>query len=303
MAIAKNTWVKAAFAAIALVLLLLLIVLAARWFRGTDAGQDFLAAYPGKGALPSWAPVGIPAWLSWQHFLNAFLLVFVVRSGLLIRNTPRPAAYWTRRNKGLFKTKNPAVRISINQWFHLAVDSLWVLNGLIFYVLLMVTGQWVRIVPTNWDVFPNALSAALQYASLQWPTESGWANYNGLQLLTYFATVFIAAPLALLTGLRMAPGLAKRFKSVEKIFPIAWARKLHLPVMIYFLVFVVVHVTLVLATGALRNLNTMYAGRDDESWIGFWIFAGSVVLMVGAWFAARPLLFRSVAGLNGSVTR
>ncbi|MFP3802940.1 oxidoreductase, partial [Paraburkholderia sp. SIMBA_027] len=71
------------------------------------------------------------------------------------------------------------------------------LNGLIFIVLLFATGQWLRIVPTNWDVFPNALSAGLQYASLNWPLENGWNNYNRLQLLTYFLTVFIAAPLAI----------------------------------------------------------------------------------------------------------
>lgn len=303
MAIAKNTWFNAIIVALVGVFVLFLAVLAAKWFRGTEVGQAFLCSFPGKGTLPGGAPVGIPAWLSWQHFLNAFLLVFVVRSGWLIRTTTRPAAHWRRRNTGLITTKNPPVRISINQWFHLAVDSLWMLNGVVFYVLLLSTGQWMRIVPTHWDVFPNALSAAIQYASLDWPVDSSWANYNGLQLLTYFVTVFIAAPLALITGLRMAPGLVRRFKPIEKAFPICWARRLHLTVMIYFVIFTVVHVTLVLATGALRNLNTMYAGRDDESWIGFWVFAGSMVLMIAAWFVARPLLFRPIAALNGSVTR
>ena len=64
-------------------------------------------------------------------------------------------------------------------------------------MVLFVTGQWMRIVPTSWDVFPNAVSAALQYVSLDWPTENGWVNYNALQLLAYFTTVFIAAPLAI----------------------------------------------------------------------------------------------------------
>ncbi len=63
------------------------------------------------------------------------------------------------------------------------------------------------------------------------------------------------------------------------------------------------HVTLVLATGALRNLNHMYASRDDQSWVGFGIFAGSVVLMIVAWFAARPLVLRSIAGVFGKVGR
>ncbi|MEU5849212.1 hypothetical protein [Saccharopolyspora shandongensis] len=48
----------------------------------------------------------------------------------------------------------------------------------------------------DWEVFPNALSAALQYASLDWPTENGWVHYNALQQLAYFTTVLVATPLA-----------------------------------------------------------------------------------------------------------
>jgi hypothetical protein len=36
---------------------------------------------------------------------------------------------------------------------------------------------------------------------------------------------------------------------------VAWA--VHLPVMLYFVGFILVHVTLAMATGALRNLNHM----------------------------------------------
>ncbi len=279
------------------------IVLAAQAFRASDAGSSFLRTYPGHSELPSSAPVGFPAWLEWQHFLSAFFLLLIVRTGLQIRTIRRPPAYWTRKNQGLITTKNPPIRISLSVWFHLTVDILWILNGVLFYVLIFVTGQWVRLIPVHWDVFPNAISAGIQYASLNWPTEDGWSNYNALQLLTYFITVFIAAPLAILTGVRMVPGLALRFQKIDRIYPVAVARKIHFPVMIYFVAFTVVHVTLVLATGALRNLNHMFAGRDDQNWIGFGIFAGSVVLMVAAWIAVRPTILASMASLTGNVRR
>jgi hypothetical protein len=65
-----------------------------------------------------------------------------------------------------------------------------------------------------------------------------------------------------------------------------------------------VHVFLVLATGALRNLNHMYGGSDDEaSWFGFWVFAASVAVMVAAWFLARPIFLRPIASLMGKVSR
>ena len=73
--------------------------------------------------------------------------------------------------------------------------------------------------------------------------------------------------------------------------------------MVYFIAFTIVHVTLVLATGALRNLNHMYAGRNDESWWGIGIFAASLVVMAVAWMLARPSLLARVAALTGKVRR
>jgi thiosulfate reductase cytochrome b subunit len=282
---------------------LLALVLLAKWLRTLPGVQEFLMQYSGHAALPAGAPVGLPGWLGWQHFLNAFFILLIIRSGWQVRTTARPKAYWTRNNTGPIRTKGKPQKISLDLWFHLSLDALWVLNGIVFIVLLVATGQWMRIVPTGWDIVPNAVSAALQYASLDWPVEHGWVNYNALQLLAYFTTVFIAAPLALLTGLRMSAAWPKNAGRLNRIYPVEIARAVHLPVMLYFVLFVVVHVFLVLATGALRNLNHMYAARDDGGWLGFWLFAASVVVMVAAWFLARPLFLRPVANLMGKVSR
>ncbi len=282
---------------------LFLIVVAAKAIRAQPDVQAFLGTYPGESELPDGAPVGFPAWLQWQHFLNAFFILLIIRTGWQIRTVKRAAAYWTRNNTGILKTKNPPVRVGLHVWLHFSLDALWILNGAAFYILLFATGHWVRVIPTNWDVAPNALSTALQYASLEWPTENGWINYNALQLLAYFTTVFIAAPLAIITGIRMAPGFAGFFRRFEKVYPITVARAIHFPVMIYFVVFTIVHVMLVLTTGALRNLNHMYAGRDDQTWWGFGIFALSIIVMVAAWIAARPSILASIASLTGTVRR
>lgn len=273
------------------------------WLRSLPDVQSFLTTYPGHSGLPEGTPEGFPAWLGWQHFFNSFFILFVIKSGWQIRTTKRPAAYWTRNNSGMLRTKGEPQRISIHQWFHISVNTLWLLNGLLLYVLLFSTGQWARIVPVHGDIFPNALSAALQYASLNWPHEMGWVNYNALQVIAYFVTVFIAAPLAVLTGLRMTPGLADRWKPLERVFPVQLARLLHFPIMVYFVAFIAVHVFLVLTTGALNNLNHMYASRNDESWWGFGLFMGSLVLMAVGWVAAKPSILAMIAGLSGKVRR
>lgn len=284
-------------------LALVAMVLLAQWYRASEAGAAFLAQYPGETALPAGAPEGFPAWLNFQHFLNAFFIVLIIRTGWLVRTTQRPAAYWTRNNKGLIRTKGEPKKISLDLWLHLSLDFLWALNGVIFIILLFVTGQWMRIVPTSWDVIPNAWSAAIQYASLNWPHENGWVNYNSLQQLAYFLIVFVAAPLAILTGARMSNAWPGPKAAISKAYPLPVARAIHYPVMIFFVLFVIVHVTLVLTTGALRNLNHMYASNNGYSWLGFGVFAGSLVLTVVAWILAKPAFLQPVATITGKVTR
>ncbi|MEN0024637.1 MAG: cytochrome b/b6 domain-containing protein [Microbacterium sp.] len=257
--------------------------------------QDFLAAFPGEYEPAVHVEPGFAPWIGWQHFFNVFLMVLIIRSGLRIRSEKRPTAFWTPRN-------NPKGKVSLTIWFHQALDILWLVNGVIFVVLLLVTGHWARIVPTSWEVFPNALSAALQYVSFDWPHENGWNNYNSLQQIAYFATVFLAAPLAAVTGFRMSGMWPKRAERLSKAYPIEWARAVHFPVMLYFVAFIVVHVALVFLTGFLRNLNHMYAAQDAVTWTGFWVFVASMVVIGIGWVAARPLVIAPIAKLFGNVS-
>ena len=303
---------------IGLVLLITGIAIA-KGIRELPAVQEFIAQYPGESELPDNAPVGFPAWLGWQHFLNLFLMIFIIRSGVTII-ADHPRFYWTRHStpgKDWFRMQKPVPTdplytakqdsitlpdgvglpgrrhsIGLARWWHLGIDTLWLANGIIFYILIFTTGQWMRLVPLSWDVIPHSISVAIQYLSLDWPTENGWVNYNALQLIAYFITVFIAAPAALITGLGMSPALSTRFRRISSIFSIQVARSLHFLVLCWFVIFIVIHVTLVLTTGALRNLNHMYAARDDDSWVGFWIFAASMVVVIVGWVAATPFTYR-----------
>lgn len=271
-----------------------ILVAIARWFVGLEPVAAFMQQYSGTYALPEGAPVGLPPWLNWAHFFNSLLIVLIIRSGLQVRYERKPDAYWTPKRGGK--------KTSLSVWLHTSLDVLWIVNGLVFVVLLFATGQWMRIVPTSLEVLPHAVSAGLQYVSLDWPTEHGWVSYNALQQLAYFVTVFVAAPLAIITGLRMSRWWPQGRAGLDRALPVEWARAVHFPVMLYFVVFIVTHVLLVMTTGALRNLNHMYASRDAEDWLGFALFAGSLLVIAAAWFAARPALLVPIAQRFGSVS-
>jgi DMSO/TMAO reductase YedYZ molybdopterin-dependent catalytic subunit/thiosulfate reductase cytochrome b subunit len=299
-------------------LLLIAGIALAKELRALPAVASFIEQYPGTVPPPN-GQQGIPAWVGWQHFFNLFLLTFIIRSGVQIM-TDHPRLYWTRHSTPghdwfrfqhevpddpLWTAKQdsvslpgqvglPGLRHSIGlaRWWHLGIDTLWLLNGVIFYVLIFATGHWQRLVPLSWDVFPNAVSVAIQYLSLDWPFDNGWVAYNSLQVSAYFVTVFIAGPLAILTGLGMSPALSTRFRRISSVLSIQTARSLHFLVLVWFLLFIVMHVTLVVTTGMRENLNYMYASRAGESWAGFWVFAASMVIVIAGWVAATPFTLR-----------
>ncbi len=301
-------------------LALVVAVAAAKGLRTEPAVQQFIRTFPGTAAVSrSVAGLGFPWWLRWQHFLNALFMVFIVRAGWQIV-ADHPRLYWTRHSTPgrewlrfqkpvpedpLWTAKQdsialprhvglPGLRHSIGlaRWWHLSFDMLWLLNGALFYGLISATGQWQRIVPTSWQVFPQAASALLQYLSLQWPANHGWVAYNGLQLLAYFVTVFVAAPLALLTGLGMSPALSARFRLVSSPLSIQVARSVHFLVMVWFVVFVAVHIGLVMSTGIQGNLNHIYTGVNSGGWAGVGLFCLSVLVVTAAWLVASPFTLR-----------
>lgn len=302
--------------------LLVAAVAVAQGLRSMPSIQAFLLKHPGNGYAADFGRgfgTPMPAWLRVQHFLNLFFLLFIIRSGIQVL-ADHPRLYWTRNStpgKEWFRFQKavpdvplwtakdesvtlpkqvglPGIRHSIGlaRWWHLGIDTLWLANGAVFYVLLFATGEWHRLIPTSWQVFPDAASTLIQYLSLNWPVDNSWVAYNGLQVMAYFITVFVAAPLALVAGLGMSPALSTRFKFVSKRLSIQAARSIHFLVLCWFLFFIVVHVTLVFTTGALRNLNHIYPGTNSGNWVGFGLFAASMVLVTIGWVAATPVTLR-----------
>lgn len=289
MLVSRSRIARITIATVVGLALLAIAIVAAQTWRSMPAGVAFITEYPGSVDVPDGTPTGFPAWLGWTHFLNGFFLLFIVSAGLHLRSSARPIAFVTRRNRAPLRTAGAPKRLGIHTWWHLVVVTLWVATGIVYVALLLMSGHWARIVPTEWSVVPNAISAGVQYLSLDWPAHESWVRYNSLQVLFYGATVFIAAPLALVTGLRLSPVWPQAWMRNRGPLSDAWARQTHSLVLWYYLAFTVVHVGLVLLTGARRNLNAMYVGLDDgASWLGVLVFSGSVVVMAVAWVLLRP---------------
>ena len=312
-------WISVLWALPVTFVLLVVGVASSQALRQLPAVQDFLLRYPGVPRSAVAVTTGFPGWLRLLHFLNLFFMVFIIRAGVqILADHPRlywqrdctPGTEWFRFQKKvptdrIWTSKDdsvtlpgwlgiPGIRHSIGlaRWWHFSTTLLWMINGVAFYVLLFATGQWLRIVPTTWDVFPNAASTAIQYLSLTFPGDESWTRYNGLQQLTYFATVFVAAPTSIITGLMQSPAISNRLGWVGRVLNRQRARTIHFLALWWFLLFILAHVTLVFITDARVNLNMMWAGVHDTSWSGFAVFVPAISLVAVAWWWASPFTLR-----------
>ncbi len=290
--------------------------------------QEFVAEYPGTSAsYVTPVETGFPWWLRWQHFFNLLFMMFIMRAGLqILADHPRlyfnagsrPDSEWLRLRgpipddrrdpndaRRVWKAKDDAVAlpaqlgipgfrhsIGLARWWHFTFDLLWLVNGVVFLILLFATDQWHRLVPDSWTVLPNALSTAFQYLSLQMPANEGFATYNALQLLAYFTTVFIAAPLAMITGLLQAPAIASRFGTGAGVLNRQVARTIHFCVLLWMIFFIFVHTLMVYITGFVGNLNHITLGTNTDSLWGLWIYLAWMAVVVVLWRLASPFTMK-----------
>lgn len=235
-----------------------------------------------------------PFWLRAQHLLNFILIGMLLRSGIeMLSSLPRlwwrqdcaPGTEWLKftkrelpKEEGVYtslmdeRSVHPLLslpgreNIGLGRHWHGLSVMLWVLNGLIYVVLLFATGLWRRIIPTSWDVFPDAWDSIKTYLSLDVPDISHFQPYDAAQMLGYTFVIFILAPFMMITGVGMSPAVRGRFpRFVKMMGGHQGARSLHFIGMVLMAGFIVVHVTLVFLVHRERNVvNMVFGGAQVE---------------------------------------
>ena len=295
------------------------LIALAQSLRELPQVKTFIVRHPGIAQAAPSVDSGFPWWLQLQHFLNMVFMLFIIRAGLQIL-ADHPRLYWRRDctpgtdwfrfqvpvPKGrIWTAKDDSVTLpawlgipgerhtlGLSRWWHFSVNMLWAANGLVFYGLLFATDQWRRLVPLTWEVFPAALSTAIQYASLNFPVDHSWTRYNGLQQLSYFLTVFVAAPVSIATGLMQSPAIANNLGAFGKVLNRQAMRSVHFLSFAWFVVFILMHGIMVFVTGLRENTNHMFAGVETDAWTGLPLFLLAMAVMTAVWLMASPFTRR-----------
>lgn len=239
------------------------------------------------------ASLGFPVWLRLSHFINLLFIGLVIRSGIQILGA-HPRLYWNDGCKPgtewlnfthkkipqdqLWTSMDEEVPVTpllaqpggdnlgLGRHWHFFSIIFWILNGLIYVILLFATGEWSRLIPTSWSIFPRAWDTFLTYITLHIPPESDFRPYDPLQQLTYAAIVFLLGPLLILTGAAMSPALEASFPWYPKLFGGKQAaRSLHFLGMLAFVLFTIIHTVLVLLVHFQDNIRDIVLGDDNGS--------------------------------------
>ncbi|HIW63696.1 MAG TPA: molybdopterin-dependent oxidoreductase [Candidatus Stackebrandtia excrementipullorum] len=261
-----------------------------------------------------------PLWLRATHLLNFVLIGILLRSGWEIlsslprlwwRNDCKPGTEWARftrrrlpKEEGVYtslmdeRSASPLLtlpgrkNIGLGRHWHGLGTTLWLLNGVVYAVLLFATGLWRRIIPTSWDVFGDAWDSLVVYLGFGMPSIEHFQPYDALQMLAYTGVIFLLAPLLILTGLAMSPAVRSRFPWYVKF----WgghqgARSLHFIGMVAMTLFIVMHLGLVFIVHPDYNLPRMVFGVEDPSRYAqaFTIALATIVVVVAFWIALSYL--------------
>ena len=264
---------------------------------------------------------GFPIWIGVTHYINLLFIILLIRSGLqILVDHPRlywnvgctPGTEWIRFTPvKMPPPESPADRIwtakddarylspwiglpggrhtlGMSRHWHFLSVVFWVGNGATYLALLFTTGQWRRLVPTSWQVLPDAWAIFVHYVTFHLPPEPNtFHNYNALQQLSYFAVVFILAPASILTGPSMSPALVNRFTWYPRLPGNRQiGRSIHFLVLCGYVTFVIAHVSMVMATGFARNMNHIVLGEDHSGLMGVYLgLVGLGIIAAGNFFA------------------
>ena len=304
------------------------VPLVAAWIQAAVLGVPHLKVLPQFTEGTMSGPHGFPGWVRWSHFFNFLFLTMLIRSGIsILMDHPRlyfnndctPGSEWIRftpirvPKDRVWTAKDDARYISpivglpgyrhtvgvARSWHFITVFG-FIITGIVFVICLFTTDQWMRLIPTRWDTVAEAWKTFVSYANFHLPPEpNGFYGYNALQQIAYAATVFVMAPLSILTGLAMSPALVNRFTWYPKLFGGRQsARSIHFIMMNGFFAFIVVHVTLIALTGFRRNMNHIVMGTDDLRSIGMILGFVGIAVVVGLWIVAHYVSWKYPRGFQ-----
>ena len=240
---------------------------------------------------------GHARWVRISHWILAASVLTLAVSGFVILMA-HPRLYWGEAGKDLmpalielpigpnsrgveFVDRTPIFQaaagpVSANRTTDIFNENGWgrslhflsawflIVPGLVYLLTGLFGGHFrARIWPRALELAPGLLWLEVRdHLRLRIRRSPGDPVYGVLQKIAYSLVVFVAAPLVVLTGLTMSPTVTAAFPFLLKLFGgFQSARTIHFATFAALLIFVVVHLIMVVASGFRRQIRAMTIGN------------------------------------------
>ena len=145
--------------------------------------------------------------------------------------------------------------------WHFFFAWLFVLNGLVYLGYGLASGHVRRDLLPSFSGLRRIGKSLADHIQLRFPRGDEARRYNVLQQLTYLLVIFLLLPVIVLAGLAMSPGLDALFHWLPDLFGgRQGARTVHFIAAFAIVLFVLVHVAMVILSGAFNNIRSMITG-------------------------------------------
>jgi thiosulfate reductase cytochrome b subunit len=154
-----------------------------------------------------------------------------------------------------------------NGWgrsLHFLAAWVLVVPGVLYLLAGVFTGHFrVHVWPRSGELTPRLLWKDLvAHLRLKIAPATGGPDYGLMQKLAYSGVVFVALPVAVLTGLAMSPRITAAYPFVSSaVGGFQSLRTIHFFAFVALIVFAIVHVALVIASGFKRQMRGMILGK------------------------------------------
>lgn len=209
------------------------------------------------------------------HWINAVAVVILLGSGLGISNA-HPRLYWGVYGANFDHAWAELPRmpgwITIPAGYNLAISRRWHLFfalvlgfGLLAYMIASLLNRHFRrdLTLRRAELTPAHIRADFRaHLDFRFHDPERPRDYNVFQKLSYIAVIFVALPLAILTGIALSPGMDAGWPWVlDLLGGRQSARSVHFVAAVAIGGFTVVHLVLVILAGAGNELRSMVTGR------------------------------------------
>jgi thiosulfate reductase cytochrome b subunit len=239
---------------------------------------------------------GHAPWVRASHWIGAASLLVLAVTGVFILMV-HPRLYWGEAGNDLMPAlielpisrnhqhggwetpkpffPRPGAPVSASRTFDIFNQNGWgrslhflaawclVVPGILYVIGGLVGGHFrAHLWPGTSDLAPGVFWRNV-VDHLRWriPPATGGPRYNVLQKIAYTSVVFGAAPVMVLTGLAMSPAVGAALPLLPRLFGgYQSARTIHFFAFVALVLFVVVHLVMVVASGFRRQMKAMTVG-------------------------------------------